>query len=167
MEQNRYPVLFSLDEAHEADPMVLGRFLNAVQLAGDLRPVGAILAGTPGLLDTLAASRATFWSRGENLAVGLLPEGEAHAVLAGRSLMPAWRPVPARSPNSHTRRTTGRGIHGVANRTDGKYVLILEVSTVANVHPMSSACAPMKKSGSGVRDEPLPDCRRLRSRYRR
>ena len=82
LEQDRYPVLFSLDEAHEADPGVLGRFLNAVQLAGDLRPVGAILAGTPGLLDTLAASRATFWSRGEKLAVGLLPVGEAHAVLA-------------------------------------------------------------------------------------
>ena len=82
LEQDRYPVLFSLDEAHEADPVVLGRFLNAVQLAGDLRPVGAILAGTPGLLDTLAASRATFWSRGLKLPVGLLPVGEARAVLA-------------------------------------------------------------------------------------
>ena len=82
LEQDRYPVLFSLDEAHEADPVVLGRFLNAVQLAGQHRPVGAILAGTPGLLDTLAASRATFWSRGEKLAVGLLPDGEAHDVLA-------------------------------------------------------------------------------------
>ena len=47
LEQDRYLVLFSLDEAHEADPGVLGRFLNAVQLAGDLRPAGAILAGTP------------------------------------------------------------------------------------------------------------------------
>ena len=82
MEQGRYPVLFSLDEAHEADPTVLGRFLNAVQLGGQQRPVGAVLAGTPGLLDTLAASRASFWSRGEKLAVGLLPEDEAHAVLA-------------------------------------------------------------------------------------
>ena len=80
--QDRYPVLFSLDEAHEADPVVLGRFLNAVQLAGQQRPVGAVLAGTPGLQDTLAASRATFWSKGENLAVGLLPDGEAHAALA-------------------------------------------------------------------------------------
>ena len=34
------------------------------------------------LLETLAASRASFWSRGEKLAVGLLPDGEAHAVLA-------------------------------------------------------------------------------------
>ena len=82
LEQDRYPVLFSLDEAHEADPMVLGRFLNAVQLGGQQRPVGAVLAGTPGLLDTLAASRASFWSRGEKLAVGLLPEDEARAVLA-------------------------------------------------------------------------------------
>ena len=82
LEQDRYPVLFALDEAHEADPMVLGRFLNAVQLAGQQRPVAAVLAGTPGLLDTLAASRASFWSRGEKLAVGLLPGSEARAVLA-------------------------------------------------------------------------------------
>ena len=82
LEQDRYPVLFSLDEAHEADPLVLGRLLNVVQLAGQPRPVGAVLAGTPGLLDTLAASRASFWSRGEKLAVGLLPDGEARAVLA-------------------------------------------------------------------------------------
>ena len=77
-----HPVLFALDEAHEADPMVLGRFLNAVQLAGQQRPVAAVLAGTPGLLDTLAASRASCWSRGEKLAVGLLPGSEARAVLA-------------------------------------------------------------------------------------
>ena len=82
LEQDRYPVLLSLDEAYEADPVVLGRFLNAVQLGGQQRPVGAVLAGTPGLLDTLAASRASFWSRGEKLAVGRLPDGEAHAVLA-------------------------------------------------------------------------------------
>ena len=82
LDQDLYPVLFSLDEAHEADPVVLGRFLNAVQLGGQQRPVGAVLAGTPGLLDTLAASRASFWSRGEKLAVGLLPDGEARAVLA-------------------------------------------------------------------------------------
>ena len=53
-----------------------------MQLGGQQRPVGAVLAGTPGLLDTLAASRASFWSRGEKLAVGLLPEDEARAVLA-------------------------------------------------------------------------------------
>ena len=82
LDQDRYPVLFSLDKAHEADAIVLGRLLNAVQLAGQHRPVGAILAGTPGLMDTLAHSRASFWSRGVRLPVGLLPNGEAHAVLA-------------------------------------------------------------------------------------
>ena len=61
---------------------MLGRLLNAVQLAGQQRLVGAVLAGTPGLLDTLSASRASFWSRGEKLAVGLLSGGEACAVLA-------------------------------------------------------------------------------------
>ena len=81
LEQDRYPVLLALDEAHEAVPAVLGRLLNAVQLAGQDRPVAAVLAGTPGLLDTLAASRASFWSRGERLPVGLLPDGEAQAVL--------------------------------------------------------------------------------------
>ena len=108
LDQDRYPVLFSLDEAHEADPLVLGRFLNAVQLAGQHRPVAAILAGTPGLLDTLAASRATFWSRGEKLAVGLLPDGEAHAVLARPFLDAGLEPIPTRSPNSHEQRTTIR-----------------------------------------------------------
>jgi hypothetical protein len=34
------------------------------------------------LLDTLAASRASFWRRSEKLAVGLPPEDEARAVLA-------------------------------------------------------------------------------------
>lgn len=29
LERDRHPVLFSLDEAHEADPVVLGRFLNS------------------------------------------------------------------------------------------------------------------------------------------
>ena len=37
LDQDRYPVLFSLDEAHEADAIVLGRLLNAVQLAGQRR----------------------------------------------------------------------------------------------------------------------------------
>ena len=82
LERDRYPVLFAVDEAQEAAPAMLGRFLNAVQLAGQHRPVAAVLAGTPGLWDTLAASKASFWNRGRNLAVGLLPDPEAQAVLA-------------------------------------------------------------------------------------
>ena len=79
--QDRHPVLFAVDEAHEADPATLGRLLNAVQLAGEHRPVAAVLAGTPGLQDTLRSSRASFWDRGRNLAVGLLAEPEARDAL--------------------------------------------------------------------------------------
>ena len=82
LEQDRHPVLFAVDEAQEADPEVLGRFLNAVQLAGRHRPVAAVLAGTPGLQDTLHDSRASFWNRGLRLPDGLLPDAEAQAVLA-------------------------------------------------------------------------------------
>ena len=82
LERDRHPVLLAVDEAHEADPGMLGRFLNAMQRAGEHRPVAAVLAGTPGLLDTLSAGKASFWNRGEHLAVGLLPESEAQAVLA-------------------------------------------------------------------------------------
>ena len=81
LDRDGYPVLFAVDEAHEADPAMLGRFLNAVQLAGEHRPVAAVLAGTPGLQDTLRSSRASFRDRGRNLAVGLLPEPEAQAAL--------------------------------------------------------------------------------------
>ena len=47
-------------------PGMLGRLLNAVQRAGEHRPVAAVLAGTPGLLDTLSAGKASFWNRGEH-----------------------------------------------------------------------------------------------------
>lgn len=82
LDRDRHPVLFAVDEAHEADPTRLGRFLNAVQRAGERRPVGAVLAGTPGLQDALGAGKASFWTRGRSLPVGLLPESEAQAVLA-------------------------------------------------------------------------------------
>ena len=59
----------------------------------------------------------------------------------------------------------GRG-YGASRRTAGKYVRILDGSAVASVQSMIWACAPMKKSGSGIRGESLPDCRCLRSRYR-
>lgn len=82
LDRDRHPVLFAVDEAHEADPARLGRFLNAVQRAGEHRAVCAVLAGTPGLQDALSAGKASFWTRGRSLAVGLLSESEARAVLA-------------------------------------------------------------------------------------
>ena len=75
-------VLLTLDEAHEADPQMLGDLLNAVQYAGRARPVGIVVTGTPGLVDALDASNASFWNRGRHLPVGLLPHDEALAVLA-------------------------------------------------------------------------------------
>ena len=75
-------VLLTLDEAHEADPHMLGDLLNAVQYAGRTRPIGAVLAGTPGLVDALDASNATFWNRGRHLPVGLLSRDEGLSVLA-------------------------------------------------------------------------------------
>ena len=75
-------VLLTLDEAHEADPQMLGDLLNAVQYAGRTRPIGVVVTGTPGLVDALDASNASFWNRGRHLPVGLLPRGEALAVLA-------------------------------------------------------------------------------------
>ena len=53
-----------------------------MQRAGEHRPIAAVLAGTPGLADTLSAGKASFWSRGDDLAVGLLPRPEARTVLA-------------------------------------------------------------------------------------
>lgn len=76
------PVLMTLDEAHEVDTQMLGDLLNAVQYAGQTRPIGIVLAGTPGLVDTLAASKATFWSRGQRLPVDLLSREAAQSVLS-------------------------------------------------------------------------------------
>ena len=70
-------VLLTLDEAHEADPQILGDLSRAVQYAGRPRPVGVVLAGAPGLVDTLDASNATFRNRGRPLPVGPLSNDEA------------------------------------------------------------------------------------------
>ena len=75
------PLLLTMDEAHEADSTALGNLLDAVQTAGYSRPLALVLAGTPGILDTLRQSRASFWSRCERLPVGLLPETAARDVL--------------------------------------------------------------------------------------
>ena len=42
LERDRHPVLLAVDEAHEADPGMLGRCLNAMQRAGEHRPVAAV-----------------------------------------------------------------------------------------------------------------------------
>ena len=75
-------LLITLDEAHKVPAARLGRFLDAVQEAGDEMPVAFVLAGTPGLEDTLRKSGASYWSRGLQLGVGRLNSVEAEKVIA-------------------------------------------------------------------------------------
>ena len=75
-------LLITLDEAHTVSAIRLRRFMNAVQEAGQVMPVALVLAGTPGLEDTLRASGASYWSRGLQLGVGRLDLGEAERVIA-------------------------------------------------------------------------------------
>ena len=48
LEQDRYPVLFSLDEAHEADPVVLGGFSTPCSLAASSVPLRRFWPARPG-----------------------------------------------------------------------------------------------------------------------
>lgn len=80
--QGRGPLVLTVDEAHVAVPRALGDFLDAVQIAGDERPVAVVLAGTPGVLRTLDDADTSFWSRFRKLRVGLLSDEAAFAVLA-------------------------------------------------------------------------------------
>ena len=75
-------LLITLDEAHMASAKRLGSFLNAVQNVGRKMPVAVVLAGTPGLEDTLRESGASYWSRGRRLGVGRLVSTEAERVIA-------------------------------------------------------------------------------------
>ena len=78
----RSTLLIILDEAHRVVPSRLARLMDAVQAAGKTSPVALVLAGTPGLEDTLRASGASYWSRAAKLAVGLLPPVEAERAVA-------------------------------------------------------------------------------------
>ncbi len=82
MTASKRPILMTLDEAHTASPAVLKNLLDTLQLAGKMIPAGLVLAGTPGLEDTLQATGASYWSRGQTLAIGRLEPDSAAAVLA-------------------------------------------------------------------------------------
>ncbi len=77
-----HPVLITLDEAHMVEPVALRVLLNAVQQAGETRPVVLLLGGTPDLIDQLESCRATFWERGRCLPLGRLSQASATEVLA-------------------------------------------------------------------------------------
>ncbi len=60
--QNK-PLLLLIDEAHGADPSVLGMMMNSVQSLAGQYPIGFVLAGTPDTLDVLRdpACKATWF----------------------------------------------------------------------------------------------------------
>ncbi len=77
-----HPMLITLDEAHMVEPAALRVLLNAVQEAGETRPVVLLLGGTPDLIDQLRVCGATFWDRGKRLPLGRLSKASATDVLA-------------------------------------------------------------------------------------
>ena len=82
------PTLITLDEAHNCDPLTLGKLLNASQkLNGQGWPIIVALAGTPDLLDVLGDARATWFvdrSRSDRLVpVGNLTDAECARTVSG------------------------------------------------------------------------------------
>ena len=80
----RRPLAVLLDEAHTLDSKIGGTLLNASQQMHANAPFLLVLAGTPGLLDRLRETGASFWSRlGEGLlGVGRLDDAAARAALS-------------------------------------------------------------------------------------
>lgn len=78
------PLLILFDEAHTVRkvPDLAWLLFNAIQEA---RTGGAsllfVLAGTPDLADALGSIDASFWDRGQQIGVDLLPDGEAEPAL--------------------------------------------------------------------------------------
>ena len=82
-----------LDEAHVLDLQVAGALLNASQQVRPKAPFLLVLAGTPGLLNHLGQTNATFWDR---LGSGLLGIGRLSEAAAKEALV-----VPAATRNVH------------------------------------------------------------------
>ncbi len=80
----RRPLAVLLDEAHTLDSKIGGTLLNVSQQVRTEAPFLLVLAGTPGLLDRLRETGASFWSRlGEGLlGVGRLDDAAARAALS-------------------------------------------------------------------------------------
>ena len=80
----RRPLAVLLDEAHTLDSKIGGTLLNASQQVRADAPFLLVLAGTPGLLERLRETGASFWSRlGEGLlGVGRLDDAAAREALA-------------------------------------------------------------------------------------
>ena len=78
----RRPLVVLLDEAHEPPSLdVLRILLHTAQLVAQEAPFLLVLAGTPGLTDTLRNARSTFIERAESVGLGCLNEKAAASAL--------------------------------------------------------------------------------------
>ena len=74
-ECHKQPLLVTLDEAAACSPDGLGNFLDLTQtLNSETGKVLVVVAGTPGTMDVLSGSKASFYDRSVGLNIGLLDE---------------------------------------------------------------------------------------------
>ena len=76
------PLILIIDEAHCLDPKMAGVLLNESQtIRGEDHPFLLVLAGTPGLPETLRKSKAGFWERSSISRLGRLSPEEARQAI--------------------------------------------------------------------------------------
>ena len=76
------PFALLVDEAHMLEAMFGRQLLGASQkLRVEGAPFLLVLSGTPGLLQTLEATKATFWERSQKMLIGRLDERAAEEAL--------------------------------------------------------------------------------------
>ena len=81
-ECRKQPLLVTLDEAAASDPDSLGILLSMTQsLNSQTGKVMVVIAGTPGTMDVLAKSGASFFDRSVGLSIGLLDQSAAREAI--------------------------------------------------------------------------------------
>jgi len=81
-ECRKQPLLVTLDEAAASDPDSLGILLSLTQsLNSRTGKVMVVIAGTPGTMDVLAKSGASFFDRSVGLSIGLLDQDAAREAI--------------------------------------------------------------------------------------
>ncbi len=81
-ECRKQPLLITLDEAAACNPDSLGDLLSMTQtLNSQTRKVMVVIAGTPGTMDVLAKSGASFFDRSMGLSIGLLDQDAAREAI--------------------------------------------------------------------------------------
>ncbi len=81
-ECRKQPLLVTMDEAAASDPDSLGILLSLTQsLNSQTGKVMVVIAGTPGTMDVLAKSGASFFDRSVGLSIGLLDQDAAREAI--------------------------------------------------------------------------------------